>query len=78
MKTIYAILFERLHRFVFDVYYQQDYDIKFRDRIVLFFYHTGFKILPTWRQVLLKYFGKCSRYLRYYYALVGYTQEIGI
>ncbi len=76
MKLIYAILFEKLHRFVFDTYYQQDYKIKGIDRVVLLLYHSGFKILPTWRQVLIKYFGKCSRYLRYYYALVGYVQEL--
>ena len=82
MKVIYAILFERLHRYVFDNLYicyesgSRPFDLW--DKIVLFIYHNGFKILPTWRKVLLKYFGKCNRYLRYYYSLTSYVKELNI
>lgn len=73
MNILSAILLERLHRFVFDVYYQQDYTIKKTDRIILWFYHLWCKIHKQWRQDLLRYFGKCDRYLRYYYALSDFV-----
>ena len=65
MKTIFAIIFERLHRYVYDNLYVQEYQITWKDKIILLIYSIGFKIHPTWRITLKKYFGQCVRYERY-------------
>lgn len=64
-KVIYAVLFERLHRYVFDKLYIQEYQINWRDKIVLFIYHTGHKMYPKWRYALKYHFGPCQKYDRY-------------
>jgi len=65
MKIVYAILFERLHRYVYDNLYIQEYNITWRDKIVLWIYGVGFKLHPTWRITLKEYFGPCVKYDRY-------------
>lgn len=65
MKVIYSILFEQFHRYVFDNYYVQEYQITWLDKIVIFFYDIGFKIHPKWRCTLKDYFGPCTKYDHY-------------
>ena len=65
MKIVFAVLFEQLHRYVFDKLYIQEYQITRTDKIVLFMYEIGFRIHSKWRVTLKEYFGPCVKYDRY-------------
>jgi len=63
MKIIAAYYIEKLHRYCFDVLYQQDYVITFKDRIILKLFDKCQKLFPDYRKILKKEFG--GKYNRY-------------
>ncbi len=62
MKLILAIYHEQLHRFIFDKYYNQKYQIHGIDWIVLRFYHWLCEVNCNWRYTLRL---QCKKYRRY-------------
>lgn len=62
MKLIPTIYHERLHRFVFDKYYVQNYHIHGFDKIILRFYHWLCEVNYNWRYTLRL---QCRKYHRY-------------
>jgi len=75
MRLLSAIYLEKLHRYVFDNLYIQDYHINKDDGIVLGLYHLWCRLHPSFRETLLLYFGKCAKYERYYWSLKGFVRE---
>ena len=65
MEILSAIYIERLHRFVFDNYYVQNYYIRWTDKVVLWFYYKCCRLCPEWRIILKEYFGSGNKYDRY-------------
>ncbi len=63
MKIIILILIEKLHRYVFDTYYVQNYSITQLDKIVLMLYrYLVFKKYNNWRHDIKAY---CKKLIRY-------------
>jgi len=62
---ILSVFHERLHRYVFDRYYVQNYKIKGFDWVVLKFYHWVCKANHNWRHTIHARFKKYRRYSDY-------------
>ncbi len=62
MKLILSILTERLHRYVFDTYYVQNYSITRLDNIVIILYRFMSSKLFNWRHDIKEYSKTLIRY----------------
>lgn len=51
-RTLIIIEIEKLHRYVFDVCYRCDYQIKSRDKLIIYFYNFLTKRYNNWRYEL--------------------------
>lgn len=40
---------EKIHRYVFDIIYVQNYKLKFKDKVILKYYNFLFKLFPDFR-----------------------------
>jgi len=59
---IISVWQEKLHRYVFDTYYRQDYAIRGTDYLVIWVYNLLCRVNPNWRYALRS---QCKRYRRY-------------